>query len=859
VLGHYLTIALRSLGRSPLLALINVATLALGLVAFVAAYAVVGFWNRSEQHFANADRTYAITAKLALRDGSISTGTMPQTNELYAKYLRVELPEIEAIAKANLWSREASVTAEGRGARVVAVAADPEFLDIFDLPFVAGDPKTALREPNGLLVTKAAAQKLFGSSDVLGKTVTLGGNLIDATVSGVIGPIPEPSHLAAGPAAAMPFEIMAPYDLYERLRSAVNRPASAPAQAAAANGDRTAAAAPAETPAAAQRENWFGGYCCTTYVLLKRGASFSGADLIARLRDFAGRHLTPEQLRFASLEVGAVPVGGLTVTQLDAQLLGGTRGALSITTLLLALGALVLLVACVNYANLATARAARRAREIGLRKAIGARRAQVAAQYLFEAGLLTLGALAVSVAAVALLAPVVHDATGIDMRLVMSSQPSFWGFAAALLVVVTLLGGAYPAFVLARVRPLEALRLGRVRIGPRFASTVLVGAQFAAASLLLIAVIVMYLQNAALKRTGIGTTQDQHLVISNFEPVTHVPHDLLRAELERLPQVKGVTEMTSVPWSDNINLTLFARTPAAGSTTHTAFQNNVGYDFFATLGMPLVAGRVFDRTHNDLQPADDAGSTSTPTHIVIDDALAAQLGFASPQAAVDQTVWLPEGVDDKAVAFDIIGVVASRPLFLRGLGATSNVYRLRGGTGLQSTIVRLAAADVGGGRSAAEAVWRRLAPQAPFTSRFLDDLFNESYEKFGRFNQVFSGLAVVAFAIAVIGLVGMAIQVAGRRRHEIGVRKSVGAHTRQIVALLLRDFSRPVIVANLLAWPLAYVAAQQYLSVFIERIALTPLPFALSLAVVLLIAWAAVGSQSLRAARANPATVLRIE
>ena len=187
MLGHYLAIALRNLRRAPFTAAINVTTLALGLVAFVAAYAVVAYWNHSDRYFANANRTYVITARLALRDGSISTGTMPQTNELYSKYLKLDFPEIESIVRANAWNQQASITADGRGARVVAVAVDPEFLDIFDLPFIAGDPHTALASPDGLVVSEAAALRLFGTKDALGKTIALGGNLIDATVKGVVG------------------------------------------------------------------------------------------------------------------------------------------------------------------------------------------------------------------------------------------------------------------------------------------------------------------------------------------------------------------------------------------------------------------------------------------------------------------------------------------------------------------------------------------------------------------------------------------------------------------------------------------------------------------------------------------------
>jgi putative ABC transport system permease protein len=205
----------------------------------------------------------------------------------------------------------------------------------------------------------------------------------------------------------------------------------------------------------------------------------------------------------------------------------------------------------------------------------------------------------------------------------------------------------------------------------------------------------------------------------------------------------------------------------------------------------------------------------------------------------------------------IVGVVESKPLHLRGAGSTANVYLYR--PNLNFKIVRLDANDVQGGLAAIDAMWKRLSPQSPLNRKFMDELFNQNYENFARIGQAFSGLALLAVVISVIGLFGMAVQVAGRRVHEIGVRKSVGARTGQILMLLLRSFSKPVAIANLVAWPLGYLAAQQYLAIFSQRIALTAVPFLASLGLALLIAWLAVGGQAWRAARINPATVLRAE
>jgi putative ABC transport system permease protein len=278
----------------------------------------------------------------------------------------------------------------------------------------------------------------------------------------------------------------------------------------------------------------------------------------------------------------------------------------------------------------------------------------------------------------------------------------------------------------------------------------------------------------------------------------------------------------------------------------------------------VLAGRGFDRDHGEdafrgfnIAQLNDG----RPINAVIDASLAGQLGFESPDAAVDQTIYIPDSFSrafgGKAVPLRVIGVVADRPLHLRGGTATSNVYWHQPGLNFQ--VVRIAANDVAGGLTAIDAVWNRLSPKITINRDFMDQLFDENYENFARINQVFGGLALVAVVIALIGLFGMAVHVASRRVREIGVRKSIGARTSQVVVMLIRDFSKPVLIANLVAWPLAYFAAQQYLSVFMHRVPLTLVPFVLSLVLALAIAWIAVGGQALRSARVNPANVLRAE
>jgi putative ABC transport system permease protein len=479
--------------------------------------------------------------------------------------------------------------------------------------------------------------------------------------------------------------------------------------------------------------------------------------------------------------------------------------------------------------------------------------------------MLVAAAVGLSIIGLMLLIPVLRASLEIDLTSVATlSSADFYLFLLGLLAFVTLLSGAYPTFVLSGIRPVQALRLGKLRAGSKLTSTLLVGVQFLAASLLLIVVIVMYSQNMDLRRNGLGTSRDPLLVIDNAIGLTGVSEETLQAELRQIPQALDVTSAAQAPWAPGVNLNTISRTADPMSTGQLAFQNLVGYDFFSVLEIPLIAGRLFDRARGeDMMPPFDELDPNRPVSFIVDRAFAQQLGFESPEAAIGEIVYWPAGPGrpnsdtEGAQQLRIIGVVENKPLHLNGVGATANSFTLA--RDLENQIVRIARDDIPGALEAIDAMWSRLTPSMPRSRRFLDEIFDESYETFGRINQLVTALALMAFFISIVGLLGMAIQVASRRRHEMGIRKTLGASARQIVGLMLKDFGKPVVIANLVAWPLAFLAANVYLSVFMHRIALTPLPFVLSLILTLLVAWITVGGQAIKSARVRPAEVLNYE
>jgi putative ABC transport system permease protein len=850
--AHYVTVALRNIRSAPFASIVNLLTLAGGLICFVTAYAFVRFWDGAEQHFKKADDTYVLTISIKNRNAKNGVLNATYVPEVAADFLKSDYPAIDKVARAVVIDRQTAVASNGHSLRLFAVAVDPEFLDIFDLPFIQGDARSALASPRSVVITREAAARLFGADEPMGKSVVVS-NSVDATVTGVIEAIPEPSHMGRSANAPLPFDVLASSDVLDAVRATSGQPQAPPTA------------------------RWF-MINAIVYLYLPKTGGISPAMLRSQLGDFVGRHVPAQMLQNQDYSFSVVPV---------SKLLTGTGDffdtGVSFTTALLVLGGLVLGIACVNYANLATARAARRVREIGVRKALGASPAQILAQSLFDAAMLTVAALIVALAAFVALQPLVKALLGAELDTNFFSNLGVWPMLGALMIAVTLAAGAYPAFSLSRVRPVSAIATARAPLGSSLFATLLVGSQFAVASFLLIAVTVISLQNADMRRTALSALQDPLIVIENPTGMTKVSPETLRERLSALPQTLGVTEMRTTPW-EMFMMTNVNERPDPTSPQHAASTRPVGFDFFDVFDIPLVAGRVFDRDHaEDLPPPSPPGlggpgpvpaaaqgtDEPPPRNIVVDRSFVAGLGFSTPEEAIDKLVYSPAPPIPGArpqPPMRIIGVVEDRSFsFFKTPNPTvGTIYSMVGPeVGFfgppMLTVVRIKATDIDGALKGIDGVWNDLAPNVAISRRFLDDIFERAYASFMRITELFATLAVTAFAICIAGLFGMATFVAGRRRREIGVRKTLGGSTTQMVALLLAGFSRPVLIANLIAWPAGYLAARAYLNQFPQSIDVTLWPFVMSVVITLAIACLAVAGQTLRAARTTPAEVLRHE
>ncbi len=820
--AHHLIAAFRTLRRFKASSLVSVLGLAVGLACFIAAYGAVIYLTNGDRQLKNIDRIFLIEGRAFRNDpvGGYDTGFFPYGPNWAgaAEELRAEFPDLSAIA---IFSPLPGMPLGVGGRKDFADAAwaDPAFLEMFELPFIRSDSANPLSRSREAVLTADAALRLFGTTAVLGRVLTLDGAL-DVTIGGVLRSFPRTSFFRTPTSpgfadTAFGFELLISRATYRDLQAALKRPAS------------------------------FGGPYI--YAMLPGSSALTVGAFNARLRGLSHRlgHDSPIQ----QWEYRAVPVAGLRLEALERTLFNLHPGV-PLVAVVMGLAGAVLGTACFNYAILALAQSLARSREIGIRAVLGAGRLDTAVQHLTEAVLKTGLAALIAFAMLAAFALALDAHTGLDLLGTVATSARFWVCTVSVSLAVTLVSGLYPAVHLASLHPVRALRAGHALATPRTVSSTVIGAQFALAGLLLTALAVVQRENTGLRKTGLPASASETLILGPGWSASGASLETWRRALADHPAIESVAAISRTPWSESLGNGEFL-VAHPGATRVEAVITLVSPDFRAALGMRLLAGRAFDL------PAERTAAND----IVINRALAAALGFASPQAAIGQILY--EEPPDQPVSgtVRIAGVIENEPLRILSLfGQRAYLYRLmtpqqqRG----SSLIVRVSGRALPQALAAIDGAWRQLA-NMPIEREFMDDFFERAYRSYAGIGLALTVLAGVGCLVAMMGVFGVALFVAERRTHEIGVRKAIGARPGQILSMLLVEFSKPVVIANLCIWPVAYVAARAYLNLFAERVPLSPLPFVGSLVLALLLAYFAVGGQALRAARTRPATVLQHE
>jgi putative ABC transport system permease protein len=833
---HYIRAALTNLHRNKVAALINVVGLTLGATCFVLVLVAAEYFSNVGSDFGNFARIYLVQQRNVAPGEDTAAPFSPSASLDLAKYIRVEAPEVEAVAR-KTGRQPAEITIGDRYLRMPISFADPDFLRIFDFPFIRGDATNALAGPNSAVIVDSVAETIFGSRDAVGEVFTID-QRFDVIVTGVVERQDSVSNTS--------FEVL----VNMAVRDAMQRTGST------------------SISTGMDRDDWTNlDLNAATFALLPSDSSFSPDELDRRLQTLADRIVPPGR---ETVSFRVRPLASYSEDMLAAGFgfLGIVPGVSGFRLLLLP-GILILAMACLTYINLATAIASTRAKEVGLRKVLGAGTAQITQQHLLEALVAVLVSLALAFLLSALSINAINNLWNLGIRIAILTELSIWPFIALIVLATTLAAGAYPAFVMSRFRAVDALQKGRKRLGPSLLRTLFIGAQFAVASILLTAVMVMYAQNVAVQNNAWRLGSGPYVQLLSSLARANVRPDVFAAELERAPEVMGITGQRNEAWQNPPQSSSYSRSLSDTEIPVSIRDTFISYDYFSTLGVDLVAGRSFLRDLDPIAslPAEEGRGQTGRLGVLVDLEAVRLLGWATPKEAVGQVIYQRSEAGAtirSALAMEIIGVVDRAPLQLFTVGSKANAYHLDPYD--TQPIIRLADDAVPSAVAHIRAVWDRLSGYARTDSRdgevnlvFLDDAFDQRVSVLNGITTSLLSMVLLGFVVALAGIFGMAVFVASWRRHEIGVRKCLGASSKEILRQLLVEFGKPVMIANIAAWPAGYLLAQIYLDLFVERMSFSPWPYLSSLAIALGLACVGVGGQALRAARLQPARILRHE
>ena len=807
--SNYLKIALRSLLRQKSYSAINIIGLAVGMACCL----VLALFVREELSFdtdaPNGDRIYRTIGKIS-RPSEGSSTTTPNSQFPLATALQAEFSDIERTVRLNANGNVLLANGATKFLEKRVMYADDGFFQMFPSEFVAGNSQTALKNPANIVLTENLAKKYFGSENPLGKTLRMD-NGDDLTVSGVIKNLPSNRHIRFD--ALLPMQTL--ISRWQRDGVDMNRA-------------------------------WFAFTNQYTYVQVREGASIQAikGKLPQLVEKNLGELLKKIGLSF-SLDFQALREIHLSPLEGEIQPQG------SITTLRIvgAIALVILVLACINFMNLSTARSTRRAREVGMRKVFGAVRSRLMVQFLSESVVISMIALALALVLVEVALPLVNRLFEIQLSVGYTSNAVQLLAFVAFALIVGIAAGMYPALVLSNFAPIRVLKGAFMRTASgAMLRKGLVIAQFTI-SVALVAVTIVVLRQLDFTQTkNLGFQKEQLLtIVLPTDSLFQTRRESMKAALRQVAGIETIAGAGDVPGDAENSQNPIALEGAPSDKNIIVKRFFVDEDFVRTLGLTVAEGRNF----NASMPTDASDG------FLLNEAAAKALGLGAngTQRLGTRLEWFGDRPARKGAVLGIIKDFHFESLH----SAISPAVFIMSKNGVTRFVVRMNTSDVRGTMAQIEQVWNRFAPNSVFEYSFVDDNFNSLYlaeQRTGRIITTFAGLAVL---IACLGLFGLAAFSAEVRTKEIGIRKVLGSSSWGIVRLLSKDFLQLVVVAIVVAIPLAYWASTKWLQDFAYKIDLSADVFALSGVVAVAIAFLTVAGQAWRAAGANPVQSLRSE
>lgn len=806
MLKNYFKIAYRNLLRQKGFSFINVAGLSLGLTACLLIALFVWDEQQFDKFISEGEQVYRIYTETKSDEG---VENLAFTSPMFAPTLQQQFPEVdEAVRVLHIQSSNLFEAGGKEMYEVGGINVDPGFFNVFPLRFVYGSPKDALADPTSIVISKEMAERFFGNDNPVGKEILF--NQTPHQIKGVVENNPK-FHLSIN-----------------HITNLASR----------------------EFPE--ERMQSWRWQQFSNYVKLKQGADVQALE--AKLQKLVEEKLRAIEGANFTYEPFLQPLHNIHLYSADFKYDMAVRGNITYVRGLSIIAIFILVIACFNFVNLATAKSLQRAKEVGVRKTIGASRSQLMLQFIVETILLTGISILIAVGFTALFLPWLNEFTEKDISFSGFASPGVVFVLLILALMVGVLAGFYPALVLSGFKPVKVLKgaaVSDVRPGKTpWLRHSLVVLQFALSVLLIISALVVFRQVEYLNNKDLGFNKEQIMFFPMRGENMVGNYETFKNELLQSPGVSSVSIGYGFPGDlvagDGIIV------PRNGEQKeHGVTQLMVDYDYLSTLGIELVAGRNFSKN----------STTDANEGFIINETAVKELGFGTPEKALGEPllwdVWVEEPADSLKRG-KIIGVVKDfhyKSLYDKMEPAVLQIFP----PAYWKVAVKMETADITNAMEGVKGVWSQFSPDFPIEYRFLDESFDKMYkaeDKLKSLLWIFTGIAIF---VGCLGLFGLAAYAAERRTREIGIRKVLGATEKSIVMLLSKDFVKLVLISILIASPIAWYFMSQWLQDFAYRIDISWWVFALAGLAAVSIALITVSFHAIKAALRNPVRNLRTE